>query len=857
MKRLLMIVLCITMLLPGGIPATAAGQAEDSGRYGLLAALGLAGWEASDSDGKTPLTRGELARIAAVLNGADAQTAGRDIYKDVTEERSDYGYITACYDGGYLKGFPGDVFRPDARAAKDDLVRIVMDALGYGGLIAVQGGGRTAYLNMASRCKLRIPAGNGEVSRADAAAFLLDALETEMAEATEIRTGGELWYQTARTLMEVRFSVFRQDGILTDDGLSSLTGASQTTRGHAVVGGLLLDDPRRLCEEKLGFEVEAYYYEQSYDGRELIFITEGRHSTHLTLTDEEFLGIDAAGTTLSYELKGAARVKKAKLSPRADFLYNRCADDTVAPADITLANGTMTLIDNNGDGVYDVLAIAEYETCVVKQVSADEGKIFGYLSDTPIDVMRELDREIVICDTAGAPLELNQIRRMDVVSCAASKNGRYKKLIVSRETVTGEIKEQQTVNGKTEIAVGDETYQVQQPVYNKYQLSLEVGAAVTLYLDFENRVAAFTAPKARYAYIYGAAHKSLLEDTYQLKTFESDGKWYERTLAEKVTYNGAVLTDAAAWQKLETVRRELEEQGADTAKWQHVAKIELNGRGEIDDVTDSVILRQGGVDIRRANFYGGNNSFTGSGNIGEDAMISGDTVVFFLPEDKQNLEEYYVADSSCFMDGQYFAISTYDISKFTVGLLVVDAGRDDPQWRFRNRKNLVVGSVSQGLNAAGDVVTKLGGYLQSRTYTSENTFDRVAEILQFPEQKPGVGVQKGDIVTLIQNTKGDITDARLLFDVNDAFTEYPMKSYDGDAFRVYGGYVQEYDPETKRIWLDNCPYHSMMSTNMSVYLFDTVTQKLRTFVASDIIPGDYVCVVVRYDVIYDVVVYRK
>ena len=190
--------------------------------------------------------------------------------------------------------------------------------------------------------------------------------------------------------------------------------------------------------ELLGNTISFYYRQKrGQELPELLYAESVGHSERLELEGKDILSAGNSGLTY----QGESRVQTARFSSYAAVIKNGkmvpfSADDFMPE------NGTLTLIDNDGDGYYDVLKVMDYETYVVLETGDS-----GYEVTTRSGVTLSFDPEEQGCDIViiknGAAASYDQLAAGDVISYAASSGaGRnLKTALVSSETVSGDIQE--------------------------------------------------------------------------------------------------------------------------------------------------------------------------------------------------------------------------------------------------------------------------------------------------------------------------------------------------------------------------------------------------------------------------------
>ena len=135
MKKVLSLVLALVMVL-GMIPTFAA---DATGAQALYDNGFITGKDGADIDAKldvnAQLKRGELAALIAELNGAKDEAAAFEQPADFKDFATTAGwaknYISYAVVNGWMNGFTDGTFRASASVPAQQLVAVLMNALGY------------------------------------------------------------------------------------------------------------------------------------------------------------------------------------------------------------------------------------------------------------------------------------------------------------------------------------------------------------------------------------------------------------------------------------------------------------------------------------------------------------------------------------------------------------------------------------------------------------------------------------------------------------------------------------------------------------------------------------------------------
>ncbi|MEG2583944.1 MAG: hypothetical protein RSA27_05515, partial [Oscillospiraceae bacterium] len=149
-------------------------------------------------------------------------------------------------------------------------------------------------------------------------------------------------------------------------------------------------------------------------------------------------------------------------------------------------NGTMTVIDNNGDSRVDIISIEEYVNVKVERIQNDtiflyNGYKFGKNAFIKID-KNDNDRKYIIENKKGEALEISDIKADSIISIISDEEKTRMKLKVSDEIVEGDI----TSIFKDKATINDVEYYLDEEV----QSLVMVGMSTVAYIDVNGNIAA-------------------------------------------------------------------------------------------------------------------------------------------------------------------------------------------------------------------------------------------------------------------------------------------------------------------------------------------------------------------------------
>ena len=116
---------------------------------------------------------------------------------------------------------------------------------------------------------------------------------------------------------------------------------------------------------------------------------------------------------------------------------------------MTVENGSITLIDNNFDGLFDVVSVWEYSDMLAEFVSKSDNVIAGENKRLCLDA----DFEKYDIYSGGKSADIKAVSENTVVSYAVSIDKKYAAVHVSSDKITGKVtsvsEDKIEIDGKT------------------------------------------------------------------------------------------------------------------------------------------------------------------------------------------------------------------------------------------------------------------------------------------------------------------------------------------------------------------------------------------------------------------------
>lgn len=533
------------------------------------------------------LTRGEAAEIAVkILKHQRFAATLEDSadFADIDAGTALCGYVQYCVQNGYLAA-EGDTFRPDSAITYGDLIKMLVDLLGYKEYAEARGGWITGYLDVAEDLGILLDSAamSAYVTRAEAAEMFYQSGLAPIAMVTGYYTENGVSYPL-KSIM---------DGMQDQDFESWLTKYQKIYYVEGYVRETNRTNSTRYNPDEVCFEIQ---YTQNFDDSNVVIHRGDRYDSFVSYTmkigktnaDQQLLiyssalvqlDSDGSATLLSltpsnkvtikefdislfddwdytwsngnsnylrfYPSAGASKSQKYMLERDLQDIYfyvNGVRIDASSEnfrkfiVDNTI--GTVRLIDSYSaysttNGYYDIIMVNYYGTARVDSVNAVSKKIAFSNITSNIKASLSLNTEEnndlnyrILLD--GKQIDVADIQTDDVLSIAYDVNSPFANsyfydIYVSRNAITGKY---------TSRDDGQELIYIDQKGYRTVDIfidicnSLKIGTSYTFYLDYFGRIFDYEESTdidySQYAIIEKYT-KSSMDDFYRATLYHADG----------------------------------------------------------------------------------------------------------------------------------------------------------------------------------------------------------------------------------------------------------------------------------------------------------------------------------------------
>ncbi len=835
MKKLLSIILTLTVFLSVFTVVGAADEAVEVqipeqyiNNVEMLKALGIGDFSAKDFSGK--VTRGEFAQIiAGILNAKDMNVQHLP-FLDVDKNSEYYNAICAVYSFGIMNGVSATEFNPDGFITYEQAIKCVVCVLGYG---EIAGEYPDGYVNMALKLKLlkNLGTNSDNFTWEKAIQLVINTFDVSIMTVHSAGTDSVVYQpDDKKTVLGVYHDIYKSKGKVTDNGITTITGQPVHGRDYMVVNniaGLVGDEKLRSY---IGKTVEFYYQADGTVTTILYFLPDTDTAGELVIKADD-LAKDSqkfTKTNIVYYNEGGKTIN-AKVNQYADMIYNGKSFPTFLVNDIKIDAGTVTLIDNDNDSIYDLIVVEEYRDFIITAVDTvdmtitdEKGNIYSYNPEKVHASFYNADLQI-----AGIEEFVNGY----IVSLFESKDGEYRKFVVSGKSATGVVDSfEEDEDGNVTISIEGVPYEYAPTFLENIAGGIrdeffpKMGNNVKVYLNYEGKIASIdlAARDFLYAYCLAIAPKTGgMSNTVQLKVVTEKNDEVILNAAKDVEINGvkskpADLLTIPAFENPKT--------GEFVPQ---LVRIKTNSDGELKMIMTATETKTnlGFTDkdtFTLATSYGAG-STSGRG-YGTYYSTDSDTVYFRIAREDIYHEPEVMAIKTA--PRAYANMKIYDVDEFwNAGAMVF---QDNNNYSNYMNRVFIVTDVFTTFDSNRQPVKAIRGWQQ----TSEWTYIEAEEGLIdhfIPE-----GIKIGDVVQLQVDDAKNIRTIEKMISLADKQTPVTAGSISTDGISYVYGYLCNKNNSTVVISMDNYALDTTANiqmrtipTSASIYVFDVQEKTFR------------------------------
>lgn len=797
------------------------------------------------------LTRAEFCSLMINTMGLEelAASPAETEFTDVPASHWASGCIKLAYDMGVINGYGDGYFGPEDKVTYVQTLKMLLNSMGYAPLAEDNGGYPTGYMVVGgSRISSGVSkAADAAITRGEAAQLIYNALDVNIVESDYSQDGGyKINYdKTLLTELLSRRGLEKMEGIVTGDSHTRLSSDAGVSDGWLEIDGVSYYLDGRSAYGLLGRSVTYYVQENTGTANEPALYgiwVDTVKNEELVISPKNVASVE--GNEITYFAQADSnRTRSAKLAGSPITIFNGVYLDG-GPDDWKVENGQITLLDNNGDDVYEIVFVDTYTTYMVDKVDTEKQQIdlrvfsdtgeSRYQGKTCIEYGYS-DVEVAAEDMEGEPIAITDLQPYDIIAVYAGVDESHITIVRAEGTVEG------TVDEVTEdvMVIDGVSYDIAVNNAGQLLVTAQPGEQGRFWLDVDGRVTAKNVVSGSdysnqvetiddeviCSYILDTAvTRNGLDDMVQFKVLSNlrNKQREERifSLAEEVEVDGAEMTPAEALNLLTSLG-----DGSPNIP----IRYDLNGRGEIDEIETFTLAAP--ADYRK--YSKSTNSFDGL------YYLTADSIVYYV--DYADKEKVYSNTEVSLGDGLTYNMKVFDPAgmEFTaenrifviyVNLETAKAPETDPD------KPMLVTGTSEYMDDDGDVRMRVTGFVDGELVTfdlSENAMKKAGRIAE------------GALLRVTKNALGEMDDLKLLAQL--PMDEECRVGIGGENERVYGhalsiksnsrytsvilevGYPKNGNQTSASYEIADCP----------VYVYDNSRGEIEVGTANDITTAQY------------------
>ena len=545
---LLVAVATVASMFVFSIPASAEEIAPvqiTEEEYLIIEKLEALGAITNGYDAAEYVKRADMAEIIAhymKLSVVDTQATKSPFY-DVSPKSECYGAVKALYDLGVITGDGSLNYKPDEYVTYDQALVFVVNAVGHKIFAEREGGYPTGYHRVAIKHgmlkNLSVSKGTDYVKLTDVYRMLEAAL-TAAAVETSYYGDGDVHYafSTTETFLSEVYGIRKYRGKVTGNENTRLSNDSSTlTDEQLEIDGVIYDTPGYTYSYLLGYSVDYYLKTNSVTDIDLIYVEETKKMNSVIRIDAEDIDLVKTTSDRIYYTDDADKEYHIDMLVGFDAIYNNQSLVGYGSIATLLPDvGYIEALDNNNDGIYDVLFTYEYQSYVVSGIDSYNEIIYEKSAGSAIN-LDSTDHKVSIYhgNDGKKKAEFSDIAVNQVITVMQSMGtNKIISVYISDKTVSGKITGYQSELG---YQIGEDYYEA----YSGYVAAepLALGLTGTFYLDINDRIVTYrydaTGDTAMYAAMAAMDYKlGAFESVIKIKIYTEEGEMVERQLAEKV-----------------------------------------------------------------------------------------------------------------------------------------------------------------------------------------------------------------------------------------------------------------------------------------------------------------------------------
>ncbi len=806
--------------------------------------------------------RVEAAISLASLMGYDTENAAGSVshmFIDVPDYYEYAGVVDITVSLGLMQGMGAGIFAPEDNIKLEHFLKSIVIALGYNYKAQAQGGYPGGYIAVANELNLLkgvTAAYSDDMSREMLVRILYNALDVEICMPVSISENYTEYKKMKDTTVLTEYhNIYIEEDVVNSNNVLSLKSFFTPSDDKIIIGEeMIFVGEATDIFNYAGCEIE-YYYRLIDDEKYLISFELTKHNNVYTFSRQDITGTETNKVIFENE---NGKEDKVSINTNANvFLNGNLVTKDVSEKIESFAD-TITLIDNDGDEVADVVFIEDYTYDIVDYVDAELERI--YLEDST--VYYEDKKFISVQSASGSVTDLESLTEGTVVGIGTEADSDV--LMIKVMGLPQSITVKATADDGI-ITLDGISYYLHKNLSDDMKKYLEIGKSAAVVVNDTNEI------------VWADSVSGAVKIGYLIKTL-SGSEGLETEVALKILDLDGVITEYMIGEKLRINDTSIDKDNVAAYLKECKNKLNLAADGETAQVVYYMTDEEGNLTkvytagttedskfLLRYNCNERGDAFLRDHGYGSAVFASAygllNTVpIFRIPlENIEGYDDKYFGvtkyNTTDFKDGASFKFDSYTTEKTDILPSVIVYYKTASSDVSKKADFFLIEKVSEVLDSDGLPTTQLEGW-----YQNAKKIYLVGSEVVLPE------LSAGDIGIFAVDTIDTITGFIKLYDyetdwVNPDFIGGMGESAVVKVLHVYnapagsefmevfeGGFGNGVPGDDKKILFNLKPYHS---TKKNLFTFDIEKEEGKTNEPDKVIDylhdsQNYAKIVVRY-----------
>ena len=739
------------------VSLSAQARQDTAGTVELLENLNIISAKDTAAEGIT--TRAEFVKFAVKITGNSASyTYDKPIFTDVAKTYWAYDEICSAYSMGLIKPDKNGRFNPDSPIKAAAAARILLNVVGYGDY--VKNRNDVEVISIAANKEILDNVsidGDTPLSKEDVFRMLYNTLHVDLAYISGL-SGNNPTYSVieGKTLLTERFDVEYVEGVVTANERYAISGKKANKKSIIINNENYDITDIDGANAFLGLNVRCYWRETT-SSQEVLCIYEKKCSYVSFGFEDAVYSKGSFGTYID------SKLHTYDINTKTTILINGSPvkDTTLIKTSLEQFDGSIRMIDNNNDDVYDIVIIERYKNIIVEKydpvneiLKAKDGEVYTFNSYSDVffeDVYREEISEI-------------EFKVDNVISVFAPISGNETIVFVESKTFEAVVTGYSTSN-RTSVFLEDGSEYKTSNSYLGKLLEISTGETYDFYLDFNGYLvyAERKVNKALLGYMV-SAWISDDESDMMLRIYTSMGKMETLKASRSFTIratDGTAKTYRSPGEIYDKLDAENSLKGVPVMyrknSKEEVTKLYLASSNQ---AVEFHTLDDDGTTITNNRYIYRNYSFSGK------YMCTPDTVFMTVPMFSGDINEYKITSAAVFKAGGAYRFGTklykrnsainiaIEPDGFLTDFFVFKVDKTEPfNATGTTATPMLVKSIIDAVNADNEAVKKMTVLSYNGTEKSYELAECEAGIVDMD----GNAVHCGDIIRIYDDEYGNVT----------------------------------------------------------------------------------------------------